>query len=86
MHILYNRFFPYDPAYCSTFQWRIQDFPIAGAWDLIRGGRGPPEVATFQKFLHVKTKRIWTRRGGGACRARPPLDPPMLFGIITVFS
>ena len=35
------------------------------------GGRGPPEAATFKKILHVKMKRIWTRRGG-ARRARPP--------------
>ena len=43
-----------------------------GGVDLV-GGPWTPEAATFLKFLHVKTKRIWTRRGG-ARRARP-LDP-----------
>ena len=43
-----------------------------GGVDLVGGGRGPPEVATSQKILHVKMKESGPVGGG----ARPGRAPP----------
>ena len=40
-------------------------FPVGGGVDLVRGAVDP-QGGYISKILHVKTKRIWTRRGGGA--------------------
>ena len=50
-------------------------FPVGGGVDLVGGGvdsRG----GYVSKILYVKTKELGPL-GGGARRARPPLDPPM---------
>ena len=50
-------------------------FPVGGGVDLVGGGvdsRG----GYVLKILYVKTKELGPL-GGGARRARPPLDPPM---------
>ena len=41
-----------------------------------RRGRGPPRQLRFKNFA-CQNERIWTRRGGHAPGAPPPLDPPM---------
>ena len=61
------------------FTYAVADpgFPVGGGVDLVRGAVDP-RGGYVSKILHVKNERIWTRRGGGARRARPPLDPPMI--------
>ena len=44
--------------------------------DLVRGAVDP-RGGYVSKILHVKTKESGPVGGGGARRARPPLDPPM---------
>ena len=51
-------------------------FPVGGGVDLIRGAVDP-RGSYVSKILHVKTKESGPV-GGGARRARPPLDPPMV--------
>ena len=51
-------------------------FPVGGGVDLVRGAVDP-RGGYVSKILHVKTKESGPV-GGGARRARPPLDPPML--------
>ena len=50
-------------------------FPVGGGVDLV-GGAVDPRGGYVSKILHVKTKESGPI-GGGARRARPPLDPPM---------
>ena len=50
-----------------------------GGVDLVRGAVDP-RGGYVSKILHVKTKESGPV-GGGARRARPPLDPPMLWAI-----
>ena len=50
-------------------------FPVGGGVDLVRGAVDP-RGGYVSKILHVKTKESGPM-GGGARRARPPLDPPM---------
>ena len=47
-----------------------------GGVDLVRGAVDP-RGGYVSKILHVKTKESGPVGGGGARRARPPLDPPM---------
>ena len=50
-------------------------FPVGGGVDLVWGAMDP-RGGYVSKILHVKMKESGPV-GGGACRARPPLDPPM---------
>ena len=50
-------------------------FPVGGGVDLV-GGAVDPWGSYVSKILHVKMKESGPV-GGGARRARPPLDPPM---------
>ena len=50
-------------------------FPVGGGVDLVRGAMDP-RGGYVSKILHVKMKESGPV-GGGARRARPPLDPPM---------
>ena len=50
-------------------------FPVGGGVDLVRGAVDP-RGGYVSKILHVKMKESGPV-GGGARRARPPLDPPM---------
>ena len=66
-------------AYVSTIYYSesVADpgFPVGGGVDLVQGAVDP-RSGYVSKILHVKTKESGPV-GGGARRARPPLDPPM---------
>ena len=57
----------------NNHQWRIQDFPQAGA-------PTPKSANNFQFFAKkcMKMKEFGPPGGGGARPWRPPLDPPMI--------
>ena len=63
-------------------QWRIKDFPEEGAL-APKGGAPNYYLANFSRKLH-ENEEILGR--GGARPSRPPLDPPLLPGVITDFS
>ena len=67
-----------DVELCSQIMYNaVADpgFPVGGGVDLVRGAVDP-RGGYVSKILHVKTKESGPV-GGGARRARPPLDPPM---------
>ena len=60
----------------QTYSVADPGFPIGGGVDLVRGAVGP-RGGYISNILHVKMKESGPV-GGGARRARPPLDPPMI--------
>ena len=54
------------------FQWRIQDFPEAGAPTY--------DFAKISQNLH-EIERIWTHQEAGGASVAPPLDPPLILNL-----
>ena len=63
-------------AKITVFPVADPGFPVGGGVDLVRGAVDP-RGGYVSKILHVKMKESGPV-GGGARRARPPLDPPMV--------
>ena len=59
-------------------------FPVGGGVDLVRGAVDP-RGGYVSKILYVKTKESGPV-GGGARRARPPLDPPMHWHVVELLK